>query len=89
MHSPADAGAPRIAVIHQELEVIDTLDVAGNIFSGASPRGGRFRLLDRRRMEADAEQQLARIGVRLSPRTPCARCRRRSGSSWPSPAPCR
>ena len=73
MHSPADAARLGIAVIHQELEVIDTIDVAGNIFLGREPGRGRFRLLDRRRMEADAEQQLARIGVRLSPRTPLAR----------------
>ena len=53
-----------IGVIHQELEVIDTLDVAGNVFLGREPtRGGPLRLLDRRRMDADAERQLARIGV--------------------------
>ena len=73
MHSPADAARLGIAVIHQELEVIDTIDVAGNIFLGREPGRGPLGLLDRRRMEADAEQQLARIGVRLSPRTPLAR----------------
>jgi len=61
-------------VIHQELEVIDTLDVAGNVFLGREPRrGGLLQLLDRRRMEGDTERQLARIGVHLSPRTPVAR----------------
>jgi ribose transport system ATP-binding protein len=58
-------------VIHQELEVIDTLDVAGNVFLGREPRmGGPLRLLDRRTMETESERQLSRIGVRLAPRTP-------------------
>ena len=51
-------------------EVIDTLDVAGNVFLGREPQwAGPLRLLDRRRMEADTEQQLARIGAQISPRT--------------------
>jgi ribose transport system ATP-binding protein len=71
MHAPTDAARLGIGVIHQELEVIDTLDVAGNVFLGREPRrGGPLQLLDRRRMEADTERHLARIGVRLSPRTP-------------------
>jgi ribose transport system ATP-binding protein len=70
MHGPADAGRLGIAIIHQELEVVDTLDVAGNVFLGREPhRAGPLRLLDRRRMEADTVRQLARIGVQLSPRT--------------------
>src|SRR6187397_263031 len=70
IHSPVDAARLGIGVIHQELEVIDTLDVAGNVFLGREPRrAGPLRLLDRRRMEADTERQLARIGMRLSPRT--------------------
>ena len=70
MHAPADAARLGIGVIHQELEVIDTLDIAGNVFLGREPRrAGPLRLLDRRRMEADTERQLARIGMRLSPRT--------------------
>ena len=70
MHAPADAARRGIGVIHQELEVIETLDIAGNVFLGREPRrAGPLRLLDRRRMEADTERQLARIGMRLSPRT--------------------
>jgi ribose transport system ATP-binding protein len=73
MHAPVDAARLGIGVIHQELEVIETLDVAGNVFLGREPRhGGPLRLLDCRRMEADTERQLARIGMRLSPRTPLA-----------------
>jgi ribose transport system ATP-binding protein len=74
MHAPSDAARLGIAVIHQELEVLDNLDVAGNVFLGREPwRGGPLRLLDRRRMDAEAERQLARIGARLSPRTPLRR----------------
>ena len=74
MLAPAGAARLGIGVIHQELEVIETLDIAGNVFLGREPRrAGPLRLLDRRRMEADTEQQLARIGIRLSPRTPLAR----------------
>jgi ribose transport system ATP-binding protein len=70
MHSPVDAARIGVAIIHQEIEVIDTLDVAGNVFLGREPhRGGPLRLLDRTRMALDTERHLARIGARLSPRT--------------------
>jgi ribose transport system ATP-binding protein len=67
---PAAATRLGIAVIHQELETIDTLDVAGNIFLGREPyRAGPLRLLDRRRMEQQAAQHLSRIGTAIAPRT--------------------
>ena len=70
MRGPGDAARLGIAVIHQERELIDTLDVAANVFLGREPtRGGPLQLLDRRRMHADAEQQLARIGVQIPTRT--------------------
>ena len=69
MHGPADAARLGIAIIHQELEVIATLDVAGNVFLGREPhRAGPLYLLDRRRMEADTERHLARIAATMSPR---------------------
>ena len=69
MHGPADAARLGIAIIHQELEVIDTIDVAGNVFLGREPhRAGPLHILDRGRMEADTERHLARIGVQISPR---------------------
>ena len=46
MHGPADAARRGIGIIHQELEVIDTLDVAGNVFLGREPHwAGPLRLL--------------------------------------------
>jgi ribose transport system ATP-binding protein len=67
--TPAAAAGLGIAVIHQVLELVDTLDIAGNIFLGREAHRGPMRLLDRRRMEADAERQLVRVGLPLSPRT--------------------
>jgi len=70
MHGPADAGRLGIGIIHQELELVGTLDAAANVFLGREPhRGGPLRLLDRRRMEADTGRQLARIGAPIDPRT--------------------
>jgi ribose transport system ATP-binding protein len=70
MHGPGDAARLGIGIIHQELEVIETIDVAGNVFLGREPQwAGPLRLLDRRRMDADTERQLARIGAQMSPRT--------------------
>jgi ribose transport system ATP-binding protein len=58
-----------IALIHQELNLADNLDVAGNIFLGREPRwGGPLRLLDRR-IYPDAERILRRLGLDCSPRT--------------------
>jgi ribose transport system ATP-binding protein len=74
MHGPADAARLGIAVIHQERELIDTLDVAGNVFLGREPtRGGPLQWLDRRRMHADTERQLTRIGLSLRAETPLRR----------------
>jgi ribose transport system ATP-binding protein len=71
LHGPADAARLGIGIIHQERELIDTLDVAGNVFLGREPsRGGPLRWLDRRRMDADTERQLARIGADLRASTP-------------------
>ena len=69
MHGPADAGRLGIGIIHQELELVDTLDAAANVFLGREPhRAGPLRLLDRGRMEADTARQLARIGAAIPPR---------------------
>jgi ribose transport system ATP-binding protein len=73
IQKPSDAASLGIAVIHQTLELVDTLDVAGNIFLGREIHRGPLRLLDRRRMETDADQHLARVGLPVSPRTPLRR----------------
>jgi ribose transport system ATP-binding protein len=73
IEKPSDAAALGIAVIHQALELVDTLDVAGNIFLGRELHRGPLRLLDRHRMDADAGQQLRRVGLTVPPRTPLRR----------------
>ena len=56
-----------IALIHQELNLADNLDVAANIFLGREPR--RMGFIDRRRMCEEAEQFIGRVGLDVSPRT--------------------
>ncbi len=65
----ADALALGIAFIHQELNVLDNLDVAANIFLGREPlMGGPLRLVDRRRIYAESAVYLQRLGLDISPR---------------------
>jgi len=66
---PGRAAHLGIAVIYQERAMVDTLDVAGNIFLGREPRrAGPLRLLDRSRMEQLAARHLSRIGAAIVPR---------------------
>lgn len=57
-----------IAMIHQELDVIDDLTVAENVFLGGEPR--RLGLVDRKKMRDDASALLERVGASFSPSTP-------------------
>ena len=50
-----------IALIHQELNLSDNLDVGANIFLGREPR--RFGFIDRRRIYAESKPLLRRIGL--------------------------
>jgi ribose transport system ATP-binding protein len=60
----ADSAHIAIGVIHQELEVIDTLDAAGNIFLGREPTWlGPLRLIDRKKIYSEAKNLLARVGL--------------------------
>ena len=60
-----------IGFVHQELNNLDNLDVAGNIYLGREPTwGGPLRLVDRRKMEADCKPYLRRLRLDVSPRTP-------------------
>jgi ribose transport system ATP-binding protein len=66
--SVEDAQRLGITLIHQELNLASNLDVAGNLFLGREPRwGGPLRLLDRR-IYADAEPYLRRLGLEVPPR---------------------
>ena len=69
--SVADSIALGIGFIHQELNVLDNLDVAGNVFLGREPTwGGPLRLVNRRAMFARAETYLRRLGLDLAGRAP-------------------
>lgn len=67
------AAAHGIAFIHQELSLLDNLDVAGNVLLGREPTGwGRLRLIDRARMHADVRPYLEALGLDVAPDTPVA-----------------
>ncbi|MFE9557443.1 sugar ABC transporter ATP-binding protein [Streptomyces sp. NPDC006692] len=66
IHGAQDAERLGIATIHQEFNLVPELTVAENIFLGRQPR--RFGMIDRRRMEADAQALLQRVGLDVSPR---------------------
>lgn len=65
-----DALARGIALIHQELNLADNLDIAGNVFLGREPR--RFGLLDIGRMHREAATWLRMVGLDIDPATPLA-----------------
>jgi ribose transport system ATP-binding protein len=67
----ADAIALGIGFVHQELNVLDNLDVAANVFMGREPLvGGPLRLVNQRRMWTESEAYLKRLGLAISPKTP-------------------
>ncbi len=56
-----------IALIHQELNLADNLDVGANIFLGREPR--RFGLIDFKQISDEAKTYLELVGLYLSPST--------------------
>jgi ribose transport system ATP-binding protein len=66
IRSPADAAKLGIAMIHQELNLVDDLSVAANIFLGREPV--KFGTIDRARTEAEATPFLQKVGARFSAR---------------------
>jgi ribose transport system ATP-binding protein len=73
IHDVADAIRHGVAFIHQELNVLDNIDVAGNVFLGREPRHGVSWLIDRRRIHEQTEPYLKRLGLNVSSRTPLSR----------------
>ncbi|RYG25360.1 sugar ABC transporter ATP-binding protein [bacterium] len=57
-----------IGVIHQELNNLDNLDIAGNVFLGREP--SKLGLIDRKRMVKDTRQYLSTLGLNVDPTTP-------------------
>ncbi|MEI8243666.1 MAG: sugar ABC transporter ATP-binding protein [bacterium] len=63
--SIAEAGAAGMAVIYQELALVDDMTVAENIFLGAEPR--RAGLIDWSRIYHEAQELLKRFHIRIDP----------------------
>jgi ribose transport system ATP-binding protein len=68
--SVAGATAAGIAFVHQELNLFDNLDVAGNVFIGREPRyGGPLGLIDGRALHDKVAPLLRRLGADFAPTT--------------------
>ena len=66
---PAHAQALGIRIIYQELNLVPQLSAAENIFLGCEPTRG-FGVVDRARLEREAGEKLAALGVRVDPVRP-------------------
>src|SRR5436305_4442583 len=66
---PLDAHAAGISTIYQEVNLVPLMSVASNLYLGREPRN-RYRLIDRRRMHADAAAVLRRYGMDVDVRQP-------------------
>jgi ribose transport system ATP-binding protein len=74
IHSPRVASELGIEFIHQELSVLDNLDVGANIFLRREPtKGGWLKLVDRKRIYAESDALLRKLGLNLSSSTPLSK----------------
>src|SRR5687767_8832450 len=65
--SVREALALGIALIHQELNLADNLDIGANIYLGREPR--RFGFIDRKRIYRESVEYTKRVGLDFPPRT--------------------
>jgi len=71
LRSVSDAISRGIGFIHQELDVLDNLNVAENVFLGREPVwAGPLRLIDRKKIHEQTGRHLKRLGLRVSSQTP-------------------
>jgi ribose transport system ATP-binding protein len=66
--SPREAQAMGVCIIHQELQLMNHLSVAQNMFIGREPRGRFGLFLDEDQLNAQARDIIARMHVNLDPR---------------------
>jgi ribose transport system ATP-binding protein len=67
LKSASDASKMGIAFIHQELTVLENLDVAANIYLGREPVwGGALRLVDQGKIRRDSIPYLRQLGLDVS-----------------------
>jgi ribose transport system ATP-binding protein len=65
-----DAINSGIAFVHQELNLFDNLDVAGNVFIGREPlKGGPLKLVDNKALHRQVQPLLDKLGVDFEPDT--------------------
>jgi ribose transport system ATP-binding protein len=74
LHSPKQAAAHGIAMIHQELNLVPEMSVADNILLGSEPRTARGTV-DRRAMRERARELLNEVGLDVEPRRLIRQCR--------------
>ncbi len=65
---PRDAEHAGVSIMYQELNLVEELSAAANIFLGREKRG-RFGLLDDRGMEAEAATYFEQLGTNVRPTT--------------------
>ncbi len=71
IHNVSEAIKLGIGFIHQDLNVLDNLTIAGNVFLGREPlRLGPLKIIDSDRIRKRTEPYLKRLGLDLSPDTP-------------------
>ncbi len=68
LHSPANAKANGIAMIHQELSLALPLSIAENLLAGRLP--GNRGFLDRTALRTEAERLLKQVGLNRNPALP-------------------
>lgn len=67
--TPASSAKAGVAIIYQELSVVNELSIAENLFLGRLPggRGAASGLVDRKRMRAESAAALERVGLKRGP----------------------
>ncbi len=70
--TPTDATAAGIAFVHQELNTLSNLDVAGNVLLGRESVKGPFRVIDHPAMARRVQPVLDLLGARFGPSDPVA-----------------
>ncbi|MEP7075028.1 MAG: sugar ABC transporter ATP-binding protein [Acidobacteriota bacterium] len=68
IRSVSEATAKGIGFVHQELNVLDNLSVAENVFLGREPLSLGF-LVDRKKLNDDAQIYLDRLGLDIRPQS--------------------
>lgn len=63
LRSPRDAAAQGVAVVYQDLALVNTRDVAANVHLGREVT--RFGILRKRQMRAEAREVIESLGIRI------------------------